>query len=131
MKKRLNVAELNKIAELIRKVMLNTTKKDAEVIEGKKVEDIKMPKSSRRLVLPKRILKVNARERGVKNYENLSKSELIKEINKLKPAKEPKNIVFEKYPKKDELKRKDIRKSFRVKKESKDIIGKEKRRVEN
>ena len=80
--------------------------------------------------MPKRILKVTARERGVKNYQNLSKSELIKEINKLKPAKETKNIVFEKYPKKDELKRKNIRKSFRVKKESKDIIGKEKRRVE-
>ena len=32
--------------------------------------------------------------------------------------------------KKDELKRKYIRKSFRLKKESKDIIGKEKRRVE-
>ena len=110
--------------------MLNATKEDAEVIKGKKVEDIKMPKSSRRLVLLKRILKVTARERGVKNYENLSKSGLIKGINKLKPAKEPENIVFEKYPKKDELKRKDIRKNFRVKKESKDIIGKEKRRVE-
>ena len=84
--------------------MLNTTKKDAEIIDGKKVEDIKMPKSSRRLLLPKRILKVIARERGVKNYENLLKSKLIKEINKLKPAKGPKNIVFEKYPKKDELK---------------------------
>ena len=32
--------------------------------------------------------------------------------------------------KKDELKRKDIRKSFRLKKENKDIIGKEKRHVE-
>ena len=84
--------------------MLNTTKKDAEIIDGKKVEDIKMPKSSRRLLLPKRILKVIARERGVKNHENLLKSKLIKEINKLKPAKEPKSIVFEKYPKKDELK---------------------------
>ena len=47
-----------------------------------------MLKSSRRLVLPKRILKANARERGVKNYENLSKSDLVKEINKLKAAKE-------------------------------------------
>ena len=89
-----------KKAELIRKLMFNTTKKDAEIIDGKKVKDIKMPKSSRRLVLPKRILKVIAKERGVKNYENLSRSELIKEINKLKPEKEPKNIVFEKYPKK-------------------------------
>ena len=110
--------------------MFITTKKDAEIIDGKKVEDINMLKSSRRLVLPKRILKVIARERGVKNYENLSKSELIKEISKLKPAKEPNNIVFEKYAKKDALKRKEIRKSFRVKKESKYITGKEKRRVD-
>ena len=110
--------------------MFTTTKKDAEIIDGKKVEDINMLKSSRRLVLPKRILKVIARERGVKNYENLSKSELIKEISKLKPAKEPNNIVFEKYAKKDALKRKEIRKSFRVKKGSKYITGKEKRRVD-
>ena len=79
-----------KKVKLIRKLMLNTTKKNAEIIDSKKVEDIKMLKSSRRLVLPKRILKVIARGRGAKNYENLSKSELIKEINKLKPAKEPK-----------------------------------------
>ena len=79
-----------KKVKLIRKLMFNTTKKNAEIIDGKKVEDIKMLKSSRRLVLPKRILKVIARGRGAKNYENLSKSELIKEINKLKPAKEPK-----------------------------------------
>ena len=39
-------------------------------------------------------------------------------------------MVFEKHPKKDELRRKDIRKRFRVKQESKDIIGKEKRCVE-
>ena len=94
-------------------LIFNTTKKDAEIIEDKMVDDIKMPKSSRRLVLPKKILKVIARERGVKNYENLSKSELIKEINKLKPAKAPKKTGSEKilsdgYAKKDELKRKDI-----------------------
>ena len=58
--------------ELIRKLMVNIAKKDDEIIDDKKVEDIKMPKSSRRLVLPRRILKVIARERGVKNYENLS-----------------------------------------------------------
>ena len=73
-----------------------------------------MPKSSRRLVLPKKILKVIARERGVKNYENLTKIELIEEINKLQPTKEQKKTGFEKilsegYAKKDELKKKDIR----------------------
>ena len=76
--------------------MSTTAKKDAEIIEDKKVEDIKMPKPSRRLVLPKKILKLIARERGVKNYENLSRSELIKEINKLKPAKGPEKTGFEK-----------------------------------
>ena len=55
-----------KKAELIRKLMLNATKKDAEIIHGKKVKDIKMLKSSRKLVLSKRILKVIARERGAK-----------------------------------------------------------------
>ena len=64
-----------KEVELIKKLMSITTKKDAEIIEDKKVEDIKMPKSSRRLVLPKKILKVIAREGGVKNYENLTKRE--------------------------------------------------------
>ena len=73
-----------------------TTKKDAEIIEDKKVEDIKMPKSSRMLVLPKKILKVIAIERGVKNYENLPKRELIIVINKLPPAKGPKKTGFEK-----------------------------------
>ena len=46
-----------------------------------------MSKSSIGLDLSKKELKVIARERGVKNYENLSKSRLIKEINKLKPSK--------------------------------------------
>ena len=95
--------------------MSNIAKKDDEIIDDKKVEDIRMSKSSRRLVLPKRILKVIARERGFKNYENLPKSELIKKINKLKPAKGPKKITLEKYKSDDpELKRKDLRKCFRV-----------------
>ena len=115
--------------------MFVITKKEIEIIEYEKAKDIKMLKSSRKLIFLKKILKVIARERGVKNYENLSKSELIKEINKLKPSKESKKndfeeILFEGYVKKDELKRKDIRKSFRLKKENKDIIGKEKRHVE-
>ena len=77
-------------------------KNDVEIIDDKKVEDIRMSKSSRRLVLPKRILKVIARERGFKNYENLTKSELIKEANELKLSKKDdfERIVFEKYPKK-------------------------------
>ena len=77
-------------------------KNDVEIIDDKKVEDIRMSKSSRRLVLPKRILKVIARERCFKNYENLTKSELIKEANELKLSKKDdfERIVFEKYPKK-------------------------------
>ena len=57
------------------------------------------------------------------------KSELIKEANRLKPLKKNdfESIVFEKYLKKDELKRKNIRKSFRLKTENKDIIGKKRR----
>ena len=93
-----------------------------------------MLKSSRdeikKLELSKKELRVIARERGVKNYENISKSRLIKEIKKLKPSKRSQKIVFGKYTKKDdnfELKRKDIRKSFRSKK---DILRKEKRSVE-
>ena len=41
----------------------------------------------KKLRLSKKELKVIARERGVKNYKNISKSRLIKEINKLKPSK--------------------------------------------
>ena len=56
------------------------------------------------------------------------KSELLKEANRLKPLKKNdfESIVFEKYLKKDELKRKNIRKSFRLKTENKDIIGEKK-----
>ena len=58
------------------------------------VENINMLKSSRdetySLDLSKKELKIIARERGVKNYENLSKNRLIKEINKLKSSKGPK-----------------------------------------
>ena len=54
-----------------------------------------MFKSSRseikKLKLSKEELRVIAREKGVKNYENISKSRLIKEINKLKPSKGLKN----------------------------------------
>ena len=81
--------------EEIKKLMFVITKKEIEIIEYEKAKDIKMLKSSRKLVLPKKILKVIARERGVKNYEKLSKSELIKEINKLKPSKGFKKNDFE------------------------------------
>ena len=62
-----------------------------EIIEHQKVEDINMFKSSRsemkKINLSKEELRVIARERGVKNYDNISKSRLIKVINKLKPSK--------------------------------------------
>ena len=44
----------------------------------------------KKLNLSKKELKIIARERGVKDYGNLSKSSLMKEINKLKPSKGPK-----------------------------------------
>ena len=47
-----------------------------------------MPESSKSLILSNKELKVIARRRGVKNYENLSKSRLIKEINRLKPHRQ-------------------------------------------
>ena len=102
-------------------------------------------------------LKAIARKTVIKNYENLSRIELVKEIDKLEPSKElkkkkivnslllkgkkntgfkprkskrepvkiSKKIKFEKYKGDDlELKGEDIRKSFRLKKEKKDILGK-------
>ena len=59
----------------------------AEIIEHQKLEDIDMPESSKSLILSKKELRVIARKRGVKNYENLPKSRLIKEINGLKPSR--------------------------------------------
>ena len=88
---------------------------------------LKSGDETKKLNLLKKELKVIVRLRGVKNYENLSKSRLIEEIRKLKPSEGFEKIVSEKYLKKEELKGKDIRKSFRLKKENKDIIGKEKR----
>ena len=53
-------------------------------------EDINMLKLSidklKKLNPLKKELRVIARERGVKYYENLSKKGLIEEINKLKPS---------------------------------------------
>ena len=82
--------------------------------EDQKVEDINMLKSlgneSDKINLTKRELRVIARKRVVKNYENHSKRELIKEIKQTKPFQ---NLSFEKilsegYAKKYELGRKYI-----------------------
>ena len=65
-----------------------------QIIDYQKVEDI--PKSGYEINLSKEELRLIARERGVNKYENISKSRLIKEINKLKPSKglkKPKKIV--------------------------------------
>ena len=71
--------------------------KDDEIIKHQKVEDIKMPKSSkneshqiRESGLTMEELKSIARKIVIKNYENLSRIELVKEINKLKSSKESK-----------------------------------------
>ena len=68
-----------------------------EIIKHQKVEDIKMPKSLKNesdkikeLELTMEELKSLARKIGVKNYENLSRIELAKEIDKLEPSKESK-----------------------------------------
>ena len=63
--------------------------KEDEIIKHQKVEDIKMPKSSKNesdkvkeLGLTMEELKSIARTIGIKNYENLSTIELVKEIDK-------------------------------------------------
>ena len=68
-----------------------------EIMKHQKVEDIKMPKSSKNesdkikeLRLTIEELKSIARNTGVKNYENLSRIELVKEIDKSEPTKESK-----------------------------------------
>ena len=71
--------------------------KDDEMIKHQMVEDIKMPKSSKNesdkikeLGLTMEELKSIARKIRIKNYENLSRIELAKETDKLKPSKESK-----------------------------------------
>ena len=71
--------------------------KDDEIIKHQKVEDIKMPKSSKNesdkikeLGLTMEELKSIARKIGIKNYGNLLRIELVKEIDKLEPSKESK-----------------------------------------
>ena len=68
-----------------------------KVIECQKVEDIKLPKSSKNksgkikeLGLTMEELESIARKIGFKNYENLSRIELVKEIDKSEPPKESK-----------------------------------------
>ena len=67
------------------------------MIKHQKVEDIKMPKSSKNksdkikeLGLTIEELKETAPKICVKNYENFSRIELVKEIDKLEPPKESK-----------------------------------------
>ena len=69
--------------------------RDDEIIKHQKVEDIKMLKSSKNesdkikeLGLTIEELKSIARKRGIKNNENFSRIELVKEIDKLEPSKE-------------------------------------------
>ena len=91
-----------------------------------KDEDIIMEVTSRKLILPKRILKEIAEYEGTKNYENLSKKRL-EEINKLDPIEKQKETKFKKYKGDNlEIKGKDIRKSLKKKFEKKksDILGK-------
>ena len=71
--------------------------KDDEITKHQKVEDIKMPKSSKNesdkikeLGLTMEELKSIASKIGIKNYVNLSRIELVKEIDKLEPSKESK-----------------------------------------
>ena len=68
-----------------------------KLIEHQKVEDIKMPKSSKNesdkikeLGLTMEELKSITRKIGIKNYENLSRIELVKKIDKLELPKESK-----------------------------------------
>ena len=90
-----------------------TDDQKAEIIEHQKLEDIDMPESSKSLMLSKKELRVIARKRGVKNYENLPKSRLIKEMNGLKPSrllKQKINITFK--PRKKS--RKDVYKPIKI-----------------
>ena len=71
--------------------------KEDEIIKHQKVEDIKMSKSSKNesdrikeLGLTMEELKSIARKISIKNYENLSRIELVKEIDKLEQSKESK-----------------------------------------
>ena len=71
--------------------------KDDEIIKHQKVEYIKIPKSSKNesdkikeLELTMEELKSITKKIGIKNYENFSKIELVKEINKLEPPKKSK-----------------------------------------
>ena len=71
--------------------------KDDEIIKRQKVEDINLPKSSKNesdkikgLGLTMKELKSIAGKIGIKNYEILSRIELVKEIDKLEPSKESK-----------------------------------------
>ena len=84
------VAEYNELIE-------GHYQKADEVIKHQKAEDIEMPKSSKNecdkikeFGLTMEELKSIARKISVKNYENLSRIELVKEIDKLEPPKESK-----------------------------------------
>ena len=98
-----------------------------EITKHQKVEDIKMPKSSKNesdkikeLGLTMEELKSIAREIGIKNYGNLSRIELVKEIDKLEPPKESKkkkitSSLLLKGKKMDlSLKKENLKKTFTI-----------------
>ena len=79
----------------IEELMSDTTKKDVEIIKYQKIKDINMSKSSvsefdkiKKLNLTVEELRAIPRRRGVKNYENLPRIGLVKEINRLYLSKE-------------------------------------------
>ena len=87
--KELNICLMKKIMHYYFK------QKEDEIIKHQKVECIKIPKSSKiesdkikELELTMEELKSIARKIGIKNYENLSRRELVKEIDKLRIKKE-------------------------------------------
>ena len=92
--------------------MSDTTKKDVEIIKYQKIKDINMSKSSvsefdkiKKLNLTVEELRAIPRRRGVKNYENLPRIGLVKEINRLYLSKElkKKKILVVYYQNKKEV----------------------------
>ena len=111
-----------------------------ELIEHQKTENINMLKSSKNesdkikeLGLTLEELKAISRKRDVKNYENLSRIRLVKEIDKLEPSKQlkKKKIVSSLLSKqKRSIKFKPI-KSKKKNKEKKSVGIKSKKEIKN
>ena len=109
---------MKELIEIARKIGVKNYEHLSRIKLVKEIDKLEPPKESKKKKITSSLLLKGKKNIGFKPKKKKKKS-------KKEPVKISKKIKFEKYKGDDvELKGKDIRKSFRLKKEKKDILGK-------